>query len=146
MKYQLFCSSCWLKWILIQTYLHRSVWISSAALCLLVILCNIMKYEETQISLWSCKSESPLEMTADKHILPKCPNRTFSRVCFVLFPHLTVVWCQYHQVHWKSGTTSCRNFHYLTRVFTKLAMACVLLQGTMVAKIAQQLGILGGTE
>lgn len=70
-----------------------------------------------------------------------CTTRT-------LFPHLTVVPCQYHQVHWKSETTPCRNFHYLTetRVFTKLAMACVLLQGTMAAKIAHQLGILGGTE
>lgn len=151
---QLLLLSCYTmpKWILIQTYLHKSAWISSAALCILVILCNIIKYEADTNLLCSCKSESPLEMTADKHILSKCHNRTLGRVCSAqpehFFSHLTVVPCQYHQVHWKSETTPCRNFHYLTetRVFTKLVMACVLLQGTTVAKIAHQLGILGGTE
>lgn len=36
---------------------------------------------KTQISLWPCKSESPLEMTADKYVLPECHNRTMGRVC-----------------------------------------------------------------
>lgn len=67
-------------------------------------------------------------MTADKHILPKCHRRTFGRSCSAqpdhFFSHLTVVPCQYHWVPWKSETTPCRNFHYLTetRVFTKLVM------------------------
>lgn len=48
----------------------------------------------------------------------------------------------------KTRNCSLQKFQYLieTRVFTKPVMVCVLLQETMVAKTAHQLGMLGGTE
>lgn len=139
-KYQSFHSYCnWdvtlqLKQILIQTYVHKCVRITTAALCFLAFLCEYIKYEaDANLPLFlqvakPVKDDSRQEYSSQTSQKKDFWQSKFCTTRTLLFSPC----CSYHVNtiesfrNWKLPLTETLHLTE-TRVLLKLVMACVLL-------------------